>query len=63
MRLIDAISRIIFGNNTIDNATDWHQAHTKAQASREELQRAIEEAKLLEKVKAHTNDQIRKDNS
>ncbi len=33
----DAIVRVVFGNNAIDNAKDWKQSHDKAEKSRQDL--------------------------
>ena len=42
-QLIDAIARLYFGHNTVDNAKEWHAAHTKARQSRAEVERIIRE--------------------
>ena len=35
--LIDAILRVFFGHNAVDNATDWKKSHDKAAESRKEV--------------------------
>lgn len=42
--LLDAIARVFFGHNAVDNASDWKQSHDKAAESREEVERIITEA-------------------
>lgn len=39
--LLQAIFNVIFGVRTVDSAKDWHVAHTKAQASRDEVEQII----------------------
>lgn len=39
--LLNAILNVIFGARTVDGARDWHVAHTKARASREEVEQII----------------------
>jgi hypothetical protein len=39
--LIDAIMRVFFGHNAVDNATDWKKSHDKATKSREEIEAII----------------------
>ena len=39
--LLHAILNVFFGARTVDNAKDWHAAHTKAQASRSEIEQII----------------------
>ena len=43
--LFRAIFNVIFGHRTVDNAKDWHAAHTKARASRDEVEQIIAESK------------------
>lgn len=43
--LFAAILRVVFGNNTVDNAKEWKMAHDKASASRREVEKIIEESK------------------
>jgi hypothetical protein len=47
--LLDTILRLIFGHNTTDNAKDWYQSHTKANASRAEVDAIIAESELKNK--------------
>lgn len=42
--LIDAIARIVFGHSAVDNAKDLKQAHDKANASREEVEKILRES-------------------
>jgi len=35
--LIDAILRVFFGHNAVNNATDWKKSHDKSAASRKEI--------------------------
>lgn len=39
--LIDAIMRVFFGHNAVDNATDWKKSHDKAVESRKEVDNII----------------------
>ena len=48
--LFDAIMRVIFGHNTVDNAKDWKQAHDKAAKSRAEVEQIIKEAEEKERA-------------
>lgn len=50
-RLIDAVSRLLVGNNTTDNLSDWHQTHEKANQSRAEAKQIIKDAELIEAAK------------
>ena len=43
--LLQAIFGVIFGHRTVDSAKDWHAAHTKARASRDEVEQIIAESK------------------
>ena len=63
MSLIDAIMRVVFGHNAIDNVTDWHQVHKKAKASREDLNNTIKEAELLQAAKKYEESNQGKDKS
>lgn len=49
-KLIDAISRLLVGNNTTDNLNDWHEAREKAKQSRTEAEKIIQDAELLEQA-------------
>ena len=49
--LMDAVSRLLVGNNTTDNLSDWHQAHEKANQSRAEAEQIIKDAELVEATK------------
>lgn len=42
--LLDAILRVFFGHNAIDNVQDWKKAHDKANASRAEIEKTIRES-------------------
>ena len=35
--LFDAILRVFFGHNAVDNVTDWQKSHGKAVKSRKEV--------------------------
>lgn len=39
--LLDAILRVFFGHNAIDNAVDWKKSHNKAVKSRQEVEGII----------------------
>jgi len=39
--LIDAIMRVFFGHNAVDNAADWKKSHNKAVKSRREVKDII----------------------
>jgi len=43
--LIDAILRVFFGHNAVDNVTDWKKSHDKAGESRKEVEEIIAEHK------------------
>jgi len=45
--LFDAIARILFGHNTVDNVIDLKQAHDKAATSRAEVEKIIQESEKL----------------
>lgn len=49
--LFDAIVRLVFGTNTVDNAADWKRSHDKASASRTEVQQIIKNAETNENKK------------
>jgi hypothetical protein len=35
--LLDAILRVFFGHNAVDNTIDWKKSHDKARTSRKEV--------------------------
>jgi len=39
--LLDAILRVFFGHNAVDNVTDWKKHHDKAVKSRNEVNEII----------------------
>ena len=41
--LIDAIMRVFFGHNAVDNTKDWKKHHDKASASRKEVDAILAE--------------------
>jgi hypothetical protein len=47
--LIDAILRLVFGHNAVDNGKDWYQSHAKAKASRAEVDNIIAASELNNK--------------
>jgi hypothetical protein len=47
--LLDTILRFVFGHNAVDNGKDWYQSHTKAKASRAEVDAIIAESELNNK--------------
>lgn len=49
--LIDAVIRILFGHNAVDNGKDWYQAHRKAKDSRSEVDAIIAAAESNNKNK------------
>ncbi len=40
----DAILRVVFGHNAVENTKDWYKAKQKADKSRAEVDRIIAEA-------------------
>lgn len=49
--LLDAILRVVFGHNAVDNTSDWHKAHNKARESRAEVDKIIAESESREREK------------
>jgi hypothetical protein len=47
--LLDAIARVFFGHNAVENAGDWKQSHDKAAESQKEVDEIIAEAKITKK--------------
>jgi len=44
-QLIDAIARVFFGHNFVDNTSEWKKAHDKASKSRKEAEDIISRSK------------------
>lgn len=42
--LIDAVMRVVFGHNAVDNTSDWYKARQKSKVSRDELERVIRQS-------------------
>jgi len=42
--LFRAILHVFFGDRAIENTSDWYEAHKKTEASRQELEQAVQEA-------------------
>lgn len=42
--VFDAVLRVFFGHNLVDNTKDWKSAHDKSKASRAEVDKIIQEA-------------------
>ncbi len=49
--LFNAILRVVFGHNMVDNTKDWHEASQKANKSRAEVDTIIAEANKDKKGK------------
>ena len=45
--IFDAILRVFFGYNAIDNVTDWKKSHNKAAQSRKEVKEIISKHKSV----------------
>jgi len=43
--LVDAILRVFFGHNAVDNVKDWKKSHEKAAKSRQEVNEIISNQK------------------
>lgn len=42
--IVDAVLRVVFGHNAIDNGSEWVKAHDKASTSRAEVDKIIKES-------------------
>ena len=49
--LLNAILRVVFGHNLVENAKDWHKANKKASKSRAEIDTIIAKANQDKKGK------------
>ena len=50
-RLLDAISRVLVGNNTTDNLNDLKESRERNKQARREIDKTINDAELLRQVK------------
>lgn len=46
--LIDAILRVMFGHNAVDNVVDLKKAHDKTRSSQAEVEQIIRESERLQ---------------